>query len=128
MKATQTYDRVTGGRPLSVKVHEWIADLVTRFGDEQVAGALEAEAPGLAAKGKLGSLLYEARDRLIKEQLRHERHAPTEISGRDMLAIARGEQAEPDPPYVWDSRGLTGAEYHEILAWRAGPRSAPWLA
>jgi hypothetical protein len=126
MKATQTYDRVTGGRPLSVKVHEWIADLVTRFGDDEVAAALEAEAPGLAEKGKLSNLLYAVRDRLAKAQHRHELRAPTEISGQEMLAICRGQRTEPDPPYVWDTRGLTGPEYREILAWRAGPRDQPW--
>lgn len=125
MKATQAFDRVTGGRPLSTKTHEWIADLADRFGDDATAAAIEAEGP----TGSLDKLLGRVRDRLAKEQLRAEgRKAPTEITGQDMLAIVRGEREEPDPPYVWDPRGLTGAEYHEILAWRAGPRSAPWLA
>ncbi len=120
MKATETFDRVTGGRPITGKVYEWINDLVGRFGDEAVAVAMDAEAPA----GKLDRLLSRVRDRLASQI---ERRAPAEISGRDMLAIVRGERTEPDPPYCWDTRGLTGAEYHEILAWRAGPRSAPWL-
>jgi len=121
MKATETFDQVTGGRPLTGKVYEWINDLVERFGDEAVAVAMEAE----AKTGKLDRLLSRVRDRLASQV---ERRAPTEISGQDMLAIVRGERGEPDPPYVWDTRGLTAEEYHEILAWRAGPRSAPWLA
>lgn len=122
MKATQAYDQVTGGRPLSPKVHEWISDLVERFGDEAVAVAIEGE----GATGKFDKLLYRVRDRLASQQQRSV--APTEISGQDMLAIVRGGRVEPDPPYVWDTRGLTSAEYNEILAWRAGPRNAPWLA
>ncbi|MBV9484595.1 MAG: hypothetical protein JO246_00905 [Frankiaceae bacterium] len=122
MKATQAYDQVTGGRPLSPKVHEWISDLVDRFGDDAVSVAIEGE----AAAGKFDKLLYRVRDRLAAQQQRVS--APTEITGRQMLAIVRGAEQEPDPPYVWDPRGLTGAEYQEILAWRAGPRSAPWLA
>ena len=124
MRSTAAFDKVTGGRPLSAKTHEWIADLAERFGDEATAAAIEAEGPG----GSFDKLLGRVRDRLAKQQLREERRAPTEISGQDMLAIVRGAQVEPDPPYVWDSRGLTSEEYHEILAWRAGPRSAPWLA
>lgn len=124
MKATAAFDKVTGGRPLSTKTHEWIADLANRFGDDATAAAIEAEGPA----GSFDKLLGRVRDRLAKQQLREERRAPTEISGQDMLAIVRGQRDEPDPPYVWDTRGLGSEEYHEIMAWRAGPRSAPWLA
>jgi hypothetical protein len=123
MKATQTFDRVTGGRPLSGKAHEWIADLVDRFGDEETAAAIAAEGP----TGSFDKLLGRVRDRLAKQALGRTGHAPLELTGQQMLAVARGEQPEPEPPYTWDARDLTMAEYHELLGWRAGPRSAPWL-
>jgi hypothetical protein len=114
MKSTQAFDRVTGGRPLSAKTHEWIADLADRFGDETTAAAIEAEGPG----GSFDKLLGRVRDRLAKQQLIERRGEPTQLTGQQVLAIARGEASEPEPPYVVDTRDLTKVEYAEVLAWR----------
>lgn len=118
MKATETFDRVTGGRRLTASMYEWIDDLVGRFGDAAVAGAMEAE----VGAGPMDKLMYRVRDRLAKKQ-NGERRMPIELTGKQMLAIARGEMEEPERPYIWDTRDLTLAEYHELLALRSGHTS-----
>lgn len=138
MKATEAFDRVTGGRRLSGRTYEWISDLVDRFGDEAVAATLDVEAPA----GPFDKLLYRVRDRLAKAAIAREA-APTELTGRQVLAIARGELAEPERPYVYDTRDLSREEYAELVAGRiSGPpnpvpspadpqpdadEAAPWL-
>jgi hypothetical protein len=37
------------------------------------------------------------------------------VSGRDYLAIVRGQAREPMRPYTWDVVGLTSAEYLELV-------------
>ena len=121
MKATQAFDQVTGGRPLSAKLYEWITDLAERFGDDAVAEAIEVEGPA----GSFDKLLGRVRDRLAKQAQHRRGEAPAELSGRDMLAIARGDMAEPERPYTYDTRDLTLEEYGQLLAWRGGRAPEP---
>jgi hypothetical protein len=38
------------------------------------------------------------------------------VTGRDLLAIARGHRPEPARPYTFDALGLTADEYGELIA------------
>lgn len=118
MKATQAYDTATAGRALSGRGLEWVNELVSRFGDEPVAAAIEAEAPA----GQFGKLLGRVRDRLAGQAARRSGGGswatPPEVPAEVMLAIARGEAPEPPRPYIFDTRGLDDADqYDELLQW-----------
>jgi hypothetical protein len=130
VKATQAYDRVTGGRPITEKTYAWINDLIERFGDEGVAGAIEAEGKA----GDFDKLMGRVRNRLaLAAQRGSVGVAPALLTGHDMLAIARGELAEPARPYRYDAGDLSVAEYRELLAAReerrgpvGGTAPLPW--
>ncbi len=38
------------------------------------------------------------------------------VSGRDFLAVARGQRPEPRRPYTFDALGLTAPEYDELIS------------
>lgn len=119
----EAYDRVTGGRLLSGRTLEWVTDLVTRYGDEATAGAIEAEASGRHFEKILGR----ARDRLAGDAVRSRSGPsgmlPRTITGAEFLAWVRGETAEPARPYVCDTRDLSPHEYDEVVRW-TGERRA----
>jgi hypothetical protein len=115
MRATKAWADVTG-RPISVKTHEWINDLVDRWGDERVADAVEAEAR--ANPTKLGTLLTRTRDRLAAEDLRVEQ-TPTFVDRDWLMAIVHGERLEPEGRYYYDAARLSADEYGELVGWVA---------
>lgn len=111
MNATRTWGTLTG-RTVTPKTQNWIADLVERFGDDEVAAAIEAEAR--AQPTKMGSLLPRARDRLARLALA-DRDAPVFVDRDWLMAIVRGERLAPEGRYYYDSSALDRAEYDELV-------------
>jgi len=128
--STQAFDRVTGGRRITPQTMDWIEDLIARFGDDNVAVAIDVE----GEKGAFDKLLGRVRDRLAKTAAAAARANVASLrtlTGHDLLAIARGEADEPPRPHIADTAHLSIAEYRELLAMRGDhPRPAdpalPW--
>ena len=115
MRATKVYAEITA-RGISTKTLEWLSDLVERFGDDEVAGALEAEGP----KGDMKGLIGRARDRLAKEAIRTTaRPTPPELTKAQLLAWVRSDQVPASFPVTFDPGrlGLAHDEYTEVLLW-----------
>lgn len=110
MRATQTWHEITA-RSISPGTHNFINDLVERFGDERVSTTLRQ----LASSGDVDKLLERARKVLATEDARRT-VLPVEVDRDALLAIVRGALAPPDGPWMFDSRGLTNDEYTEVLA------------
>lgn len=108
-EAARAYYRLTLRR-ITPRMSDWLGELVERFGDEAVVGALEAE----AARGDPGKLLERARDRLVGSRPTEQ---PRRIGRDEVLAIARGEQQLVGVVY-WDWADLSPAEETEVLEWR----------
>lgn len=115
MKATRTYSDVTA-RSISAKTHEWLADLVNRFGDEDVSAAIISEA---AAGTPMDRIIGKVRDRLAQAAARRCAANPTHLGTAELLAVVRGEELPPDGPWTWDTRELSSSEYDETVAWAA---------
>jgi hypothetical protein len=92
MKATKTYAEVTA-RTIGPKLHDWINELVERFGDDEVSAALLAEG---AAGCPPEKLLGKRRDRLASGAARRRASQPTHVEQDWFLAIVRGEATPPD--------------------------------
>lgn len=117
--SSRTWNEVTA-RPITPGVTRFIEDLLEHFeNDERIADAIRAE----GTKGNYGHLLSRVRDRLAREDAIADRRAmpQVEISGPELMAVVRGETAPPEPPFTYESRGLSRAEYSLVLAW-AGRR------
>ena len=113
MKAVMTYGQVTA-RPISVKVHEWIAELADRFGDDETSAAIVAEA---AVDKPMASLLGRVRDRLAQGAARRGAAHPEFVERDDFLAIVRGQVDPPGGPWIYETRDLTADEYGEVIRW-----------
>jgi hypothetical protein len=123
MRATKVYAEITA-RGISTKTLEWLTDLVERFGDEEVAGALQVEGP----KGDMKGLIGRARDRLAKEAIRTTaRPTPPELTKLELMAWVHGTWCPAAFPVIWDAGrlGLTSDEHAELLAWTERGRRAP---
>ena len=114
MKATKTYAEVTA-RTIGPKLHDWINELVERFGDDEVSAALLLEG---AAGCPPGKLLGAVRDRLASGAARQRAAHPTHVERDRFLAIVRGDAGgPPDGPWTYETRDLDHDEYTEVLGW-----------
>jgi len=115
MRATQAYHEATG-RAIGPKTLEFIADLVAAFedvgGDEAVADEIERQAPA----GQFDKLLGRVRDALAHRRARRT-VTPTFVDDGTLLAIVRGQSAEPLGVWYYDGRSLRADEYDELLRW-----------
>jgi len=113
MSASQAYWQATL-QAVTPTIAAWLDQLVAEFGEDAVVEAIRAE----AARGNHRKLLGRVQERLATK--RASQPPPiTFLSGRDVLAILRGERQPPEGRWCWDSRDLSGAEYDEVLRWRA---------
>lgn len=113
MKSSQAYNEITG-KPVTSKVLDWLNDLEERYGDGMVVRTME----DVAATGKLTRFLNVVSDRLASDAaMRRGHRAPQELDHETLMAMVRGEIAEPERPFIYDTRGLTPAEYTLVVEW-----------
>lgn len=120
-EAARTFAELTA-QSVGPKYVDWLRELEDRFGDDRVVAALLAE----SSRGvKTPALMYRVRDRLAEEDARsRQRAAPlVHLEGAALMAVVRGKAKQPIP-YTYDSRGLTRAEYDEVLKWADARRTA----
>lgn len=141
MKSTETYAELVAVPTIGLASLERIAHLVDLFGDDDVAVAMKTAAVALSVSDppkSLGLLLSKTGDLLAQARIRADAGkrprpdgsptpGPSEIPGRHLLAVARGEHPEPPRPYVYDTRDLSVAEYEELVAWAGRDRRATAL-
>src|SRR5574343_1745941 len=113
MKATRTYGEVTA-RSISAKTHEWLADPVERFGDDEVSAAIIAEA---ATGTPMDRIIGQVRDRLAAAAARRGTTNPTFVGRDRLLGIVRGDGRAPDGPWIYETRDLDRSEYDEVIGW-----------
>lgn len=109
-RSVATYGQVTG-KTISVKVADWIRDMVERYGDEATSAAIVRQ----MRTGPVAKLLSRVGDQLAAQAAQEQPGSPpVHLDRARLLRIAAGDEPAPRSAYTWTSSDLTVAEYQAI--------------